>query len=118
MTTPRRGRPPTGCPDWNPHKQVWEARVGPTRRRIPMRGLPSHDLACACTPKAPCAARARAEHMAKIVARQVQVSGAVPDEYAETVNDWFDKFVAARVAKGLRSTRNDKSRFGKWVAPK
>ena len=23
----QRGRPPTGCPKWNPEKQVWEARI-------------------------------------------------------------------------------------------
>ena len=24
----KRGRPPTGCPEWNAEKQVWEALLG------------------------------------------------------------------------------------------
>jgi len=39
-----RGRPPTGCPKWNPDKQVWEARVllpSGGRPPVPMPGIPA-----------------------------------------------------------------------------
>jgi hypothetical protein len=58
----------------------------------------------------------RAHWKAKDIAIQAKSGGYVPAEARETINDWFDRWVDARKAKGLRSTRHDRGRYGKWIA--
>ena len=102
-----RGRPPTGCPKWNPEKQVWEAHIlkpSGGRRPVPMPGIAEHETE-------------RAAAKAKEVAEAAIAGGYVPAEALETVNEWFERWTTARAAKGLLSGRSDRGRFTKWIAP-
>lgn len=42
----KRGRPPTGCPMWDPDAKVWIARIlmpSSGRRPVPMPGIAEHE---------------------------------------------------------------------------
>jgi hypothetical protein len=58
----------------------------------------------------------RADAVAKIVSDKLRRKEVEPGS-PETVAMWFERWLAAREKKGIRSTRNDKGRFTKWVAP-
>jgi integrase len=60
---------------------------------------------------------ARAERFAKIAIREVRAGRATPEEDGETVAAYFDRWLAARVAKGHTATRVEASKFSKWIAP-
>src|SRR6185437_16191184 len=99
----RRGRPPTGCPKWDPDTKQWNAwplLPNGSRRPIPMPGIGEHETE-------------RAAALAKTIAYRVKDGGYVPSEALETVNDWFTRWAAARTPKGLSSVRTDRSRFVK-----
>lgn len=102
-----RGRPPTGCPTWDAAARQWVARImlaTGQRRSVPMPGIAEHETE-------------RAHAMAKTLALRVRVGGFVPEEASETVSEWFERWADARTAKGLRSVRNDRGRFHKWILP-
>ena len=94
MATNKGGRPATGCPKWNPTKSYWEARVGPTRKIVPMRGIAETETG-------------RAKHMARIIALRFTKTGAVPEESAETVNEWSDRWIAEREKRGNATVGHD-----------
>lgn len=115
-------RPATGSTRWSVERARWETRVtyadGRRSKPIAMPGLP----ACAvnapsvreCGACDPCRlARAKGTEVSKVVRN----GGGVPEGTGETVNEWFERWIKARVAKGLRSTAHDRTRFTKWVAP-
>jgi integrase len=109
MTTIKRGRgrPPTGCPKWDPELQVWIARIlqqSGGRKPVPMPGITEHEVE-------------RAHAKARQVAEVAISGGYVPEEALETVNEWFKAWTKAREAKGLVTVRNDRGRYGKWVSP-
>jgi len=109
MTTTKRGRgrPPTGCPQWDREERVWIARSllsSGGRGRVRMPGIAEHETE-------------RAHAKARQVAQEVLAGGYVPAEAADTVNEWFELWAEAREEKGLRSVRNDRGRYSKWVAP-
>jgi len=60
---------------------------------------------------------ARAKETAKLVARRMRERGLGSLTSGETVDEWFERWVAARAAKGLSSTKNDRGRYKKWIAP-
>lgn len=101
-------RKQTGSPRFNATLGCWVARVSMpdgTRKPFPMPKLTDP------------ADKAGASTMAALVARRVHELGAVPLGSGETVDEWFDRWVASRVAKGLTSTANDRGRYQKWIAP-
>ena len=107
MSKRGRGRPPTGCPQWDPDEKVWIARIlMPTWGRKPVRlpGIAEHEVA-------------RAHAKAKDVAIAFIEGGYVPEQALDTLNEWFERWGKAREAKGLASVRNDRGRYTKWVAP-
>ncbi len=74
------------------------------RRPVPMRGIAEHDVE-------------RAHAKAKELAVRAINGGWVPDESQETVNEWFENWMAARKAKGLTTVHTDRGRYEKWLAP-
>jgi integrase len=108
ITKSKAGRPPTGCPKWNPARQVWEARVmiDGKRKPIAMRGIPQGDVA-------------EAKRMALVVARRVVALGVVPADSPETVNQWFGRYFTWRMgrARGAESIEDSRGRFNKWISP-
>lgn len=100
-------RPQTGSPRWSATLKCWLARVAlpdGTRKPIPMTTLTDP------------ADKAGARTMAALVARRVHELGAVDVDSAETVNEWFERWVAARIAAGIVSTDSDRGRFKKWIS--
>jgi len=115
-------RPATGSVRWNATTKVWEVRVtlanGARSRPIAMTGLAPCAVApdgpsrgCSCEPCT--VARAKGREVSEVMRSGAHVDVATSD----TVNEWFEKWLAARVAKGLRSTANDRGRFHKWISP-
>ena len=101
------GRPPTGCPKWDPDAKQWIARIlmpSGGRRPVHMPGIAEHETD-------------RAHATAKRVALRARDGGFVPAASLETVNEWFERWASAREAKGLASVRNDRGRFTKWISP-
>lgn len=116
------GRQATGCAQWSESKGTWVAWItlkGGKRWPTPMTslGLSPHEPGCACTPKAPCAARAAAIAQAALVSRRARDRGAVDAVSEETCDDYFDRWVRERERRGLRSTSSDCGRWKKWIAP-
>lgn len=115
-------RPATGAPRWSPRHGCWIARVSMPgkegRDPFPMPGIPA---CCSLTPSKPatceCTSCTRARYMAKVTSDRVRAGVAVAPGTGETVSEWFTRWAAARFTKGLRTTHNDKGRFGKWIAP-
>lgn len=108
MTTTKRGRgrPPTGCPHYDPDLGMWVARVKMStggRRPIPMPGIAQHEVE-------------RAHAKAKQVAEEVIAGGYVPVEALETCGDYFDRWSKARAASGVGTTYDDRGRWKKWLA--
>jgi integrase len=108
MNKPKRGRgrPPTGCPQWDADAQQWIARIlmpSGGRKPVPMPGIGEHEVE-------------RAHAKAKDIAVTAINDGYVPESAIETVNEWFVRWAKARDAKGLASVANDRTRFNKWVA--
>src|ERR1019366_8227080 len=116
-TTKRgRGRPPTGCPKWDPEAKVWLARIkipSGGGRPGPMPGIAQHQTE-------------RAHPKAKEVAEGAIAGGYVPAEALETVNDWFKRYYGyaergdvGRKNRGLpQVTAKDRAaRFWKWISP-
>ncbi|MFO0675295.1 MAG: site-specific integrase [Polyangiaceae bacterium] len=105
-TKSKGGRPVTGRPKWSEAKGLWQAwcAVGGRLRPFPMRGIPKEDTA-------------RAAAVAKGIAMTLKNGGAVEVASSETVNEWVERWVESRKAKGLTSTRNDVGRYAKWIAP-
>ena len=111
-----RGRPPTGCPKWNPEKQVWEAHIlKPTggRKPVPMPGIAEHETE-------------RAAAKAKEVAEAAIAGGYVPAEALETVNEWFERYykAAERGEVGRKNrgqpqvtAKDREKRFLNWISP-
>ena len=60
-------------------------------------------------------AKGAATAQARAVSRRMR--GAVRASCGETVNEYFDRWIDVRDRKGLRSARNDRGRYGKWIAP-
>lgn len=55
---------------------------------------------------------------ASYVAAMIRLGAAGPKTAGpETVSKWFDRWLLAREAKGLASTKSDRGRFRKWVEP-
>ncbi len=112
----RRGRPPTGCPKWNPEKCLWEARVlmpSGARRPVALTGIPEHDVE-------------RAHAVAKAVAIRHHEGGYVGAAAGETVNEWFARYYKAaergdvgRKNRGAPqvSARDRERRFLYWISP-
>lgn len=115
------GRPATGAVKWNAALSRWEVRVtlaNRERKKVAMAGL----AACLTEPSAPargcpCASCEAARAKALEVNAYVRAKGVVPLGAGKTVSEWFEDWLAARVAKGLRSTANDRTRYTKWIAP-
>jgi integrase len=116
MTTSRRGRPPTGCPEWNPEKQIWEARLwlsSGQRRPVAMRGIAEHEVE-------------RAKAVVKGLALRARDGGFVPEDALESVNEWFGRYYKAaekgdvgRKNRGQpQVTAGDRQkRFENWISP-
>lgn len=101
---PRLGRPPTGSLVWRDGKPfgVRVTLKDKSRRVIPFGEEVTEE---------------RANVLRKVLAKRAHETGAVPAETKETVDEWFDRWLAAREKKGLRSTRTDRGRFHKWISP-
>lgn len=102
-----RGRPPTGCPHWNPATQQWEARIlkpSGGRKPVPMPGIAEHEVE-------------RAHALAKQIALRAREGGFVPEEALETVNEWVKRWADARRNKGIRTVGTDLGRYTKWISP-
>lgn len=107
MGRSKRGRPPTGCPAWDPSRGMWVARLlqpSGGRRPVDMPGIPEADVE-------------RARALAKTLAIRARDGGFVPEEALETVNEWVVRWAKARTAKGLRTVGTDLGRFNKWLSP-
>jgi integrase len=101
-------RQQTGSPRWNATLACWVARVSMpdgTRKPVPLSQLTDP------------ADAASAKTLAALVARRVREGGAVEVGSGEIVDEWFERWIAARIAKGLSSTSNDRGRYKKWIAP-
>ena len=107
MTNSRRGRPPTGCPDWDPDAKQWVAYVRlPTgqRRPVPMPGIAEEETE-------------RAAKLAKTLALRAREGGFVPEEATETCSEYFGRWTEARELQGIRTTADERGRWRKWVEP-
>ena len=114
------GRQRTGCAQWSPAKSTWLAILtldGGGRKPVEMTGLPPHDAACTCTPKAPCEARAKAIAMVARYAKRAKDGGAVSADSRHTCEEFFDAWEASRDARGLRCMTRDRGRWRKWLSP-
>jgi integrase len=104
-------RQATGTIDWRVGKDgvpCWHARVSladGSRPWVAMPGIPR-------------GAEAAARVMARKVSRRMRQTGAVPAWTGETVNEYFDRWIDVRERKGMRSARNDRGRYDKWISPR
>jgi integrase len=117
MTKRGRGRPPTGCPQWDADEQVWIARVlTPTGGRKPVRmpGIAEHETD-------------RAAAKARQIAERTIDGGFVPEGVAtDTVNEWFSRYYLA-ATKGEVGRKNRgapqvtalerERKFLHWISP-
>jgi integrase len=111
------GRPANPTPTWNPDRKIWEVRITmpkpadwPAGKEGPRK---PHDL-----PGIRQEQPERAKVVAKIVSDRVRCGEGPPVEgESETVTQWVARWLDVRKKKGIRSTRNDKGRYMKWVAP-
>jgi integrase len=112
--TNRGGRPPNPKPRWEngrwelrvtmPRPAGWPADKEAPRRLAVLKGILEHEVE-------------RAGRVAKIVAAKLRAGEEMPEDIGETVTQWFDRWIAMRVRRGIRTTGNDKGRYAKWVAP-
>lgn len=106
MASSKGGRPPTGRPKWSKSKGMWRAWVKDpnTGEFVPvdMPGISETD-------------ETRARTLAKVIARKAINIGAVPEHTAETVNEWFDRWLEDREARGIATVGHDKSRLRRHV---
>lgn len=100
-----RGRPPTGSIMRDDAGRPVGVRVslpGGSRRVVPFKREVTE---------------AEARDLARDLARRAQELGMVPSDTLETVNEWFERWIAARRDRGLTSTGQDAGRYAKWIAP-
>lgn len=100
-----RGRPATGSVIFL--EGQWHVRVtmpDGSRPPIAMPGIAQDDVA-------------EAKRMGAIVSRRARELSAVPFEKGETVNEWADRWLDEREARGLTSIRSDRSRVRQHVLP-
>jgi integrase len=86
-------RPATGWARWNVTRRVWEARItlaDGSRAVVPLPDIPEHDAETA-------------KRVAGLVSKRARETGAVPLGSGETVNEWSERWIAWRKAKGVRS---------------
>jgi integrase len=116
-------RPATGSVCWDEAAKVWTVRVtlanGSRSRPIAMALVKQP---CAVRPADPergceCPPCRRASDEGRRVSERMRDGASVDAATQKTVNEWFEDWLAARVAKGLRSTANDRTRFTKWISP-
>jgi integrase len=112
----KRGRPPTGCPKWEPEEHMWIARLlmpSGGRKPVPMRGIAEHEVE-------------RAHALAKRLAIRYRDGGYVDQDGGEVVNDYADKYYdAAERGEVGRKNRGApqvtagqrRARYTRWVAP-
>lgn len=101
-----RGRPATGSIVRDDNGRAIGARItlaDGSRKIVPFKNGPVSDE--------------RAKELAAKLAKRARELGVVPVDCAETVSEWFERWMRTRDAKGLRSTRQDRGRFRKWIAP-
>ncbi len=57
--------------------------------------------------------------VARVVSDEYRATARVALSTPETVNEWIERWIMARAAKGLRSSRRvDRGRYLKWIAPR
>jgi len=109
------GRPATGSPRWNPTKKVWEARISITgqknRKHVAMKHVPACKVAPASPPpKCPCTSCLLAKEVAQIVSDKARREGRVPEETAETANEWHERYLKLHGSFG-----NETRGMGQWL---
>src|SRR5678810_658832 len=113
----RRGRPPSGNPEWNPRRKIWEAHL---RRRdgtrippVAIDGVGELEVE-------------RAASVAKIIAERHANGTFVPAGESITVAKWFEKYYAAAErgevgrknrGKPQASAADRRTRFTNWIEP-
>lgn len=113
------GRPATGSPKWDPKTKKWLARItvpGKGRVAVSLDDIPPCEAGTPGT-KCPCASCQQARRVAKLVSDTSREEGRVPAETRETVNEWSERWLKDREARGLTSARDDRSRLKVHVLP-
>ena len=113
-------RPATGNARWNPKEKCWEARVTINGKRESgfMRDVPA--CVMVVTPKTPdpkcvCTSCRLAKDSARIISDKSRASGAVPEDTAETSNEWHGRYL--KVHKALGHETRGMGSWDKWAGP-